>query len=836
MNTPVKVIAGTVLVVLFTGCALLQPRFRKSLDPQEGTVVLKGLSGKAFIRRDSMGVPFIEASNEDDLFLATGYAHASDRLWQMVTMKMTIQGRLSEISGKDTLPIDLFMRTLNVKSHVAEAMSELDPRSRRILKNYAEGVNAYIRSHQDLPAEFILARYRPEPWKDEDSLYIFAMLNLFLSFNFLEELDYLVVAQAIGYRKAAWLVPVYPDEPLPFDEAEKLASIPGQELLRLLARWKDIRGGLKKFIPLNVPASNNWALAPVKTRSRKSLLANDTHLVLAMPCQWLAVHLKCPGYEAAGVAVPGIPIITLGYNGKVAWGATMVTADSQDIFIEKLKEADGKTWYLYRNRWIPVEERTETIEIKGKKPYILPVRKTLHGVLLNSALEKMPYPAELPVQPVPMKSPYGLALRWAMEGIGVSLRGFYNLSRSRSVTEAGRAMKDIKSIYLNMVYADALTIAWQVTGAVPVRKKGRGLLPSPGWDGHYDWTGFLPCEKLPRRINPPAGYLATANNRTVGKDFPYNLSATWYHPDRADRLREALGPMKNATLEDMEKLQADRISPMALKARHVIFSGALAADIRKTIDSWKEGKRKRRALEALSFLDPSRFNGEMKESSAPAAVMGCFFHAFVHRTFLDELGPEKSTRWHSFIELNAISYSAPEDHLLQRDDSPFWDNITTGQKETKAHIIAESLAGAVELCEKKMGRDRRRWQWGKIHTYHWKHDISKATSLFNNYLNRGPFPAGGDVHTINVAGFMWGRNFDVWMIPAMRMLVDFGRDEPLYLVLSMGQSGNPSSPHYDDMLPLYLEVKNRSMPFSAEGIRRHYTRELRLLPGSRADN
>jgi len=582
------------------GCALLQPRFQRSVPAVDGTVRLPGLKGEASIRRDALGVPFIQASNEDDLFYAAGYAQASDRLWQMVIMKMTIQGRLSEITGPDMLPIDIFMRTLNVKSHVAVAMKELDARSKRILSGYARGVNAYIRAHPDLPPEFTLAKHRPEEWKEEDSLYIFAMLNLFLSFNFMEELNYLVISRKTGPRDAAWLFPVYPDEPPPFEETAKLDSLPQKELIKLLAGWTALRDRLRDRVPMNVPASNNWAVAPRKTRAGKTLLANDTHLVLAIPCPWLAMHLKCPTYQAAGVAVPGIPIVTLGYNGKIAWGATMVTADSQDIFIEKLKTADGGLRYLYRGEWLPVDERTEVIKIKGKDDYPLKVRTTRHGTLMNEALEKMPRKAELPVQPAPFSSSYGIALRWAMDGIGTTMNGFDGLSRSTTMDGARRAMAGIKSIYLNIVYGDANNIGWQVTGAVPVRKKGRGLLPSPGWDGEYDWTGFLPFEKLPYAVNPPEGDLATANNRTVEKNFPHTISATWYHPDRADRLREALGPMKKAGLEDMEKLQADRRSLMAVKVQRLLFDGPLSKDIAAAVASLKNGKDRKRAAAATT--------------------------------------------------------------------------------------------------------------------------------------------------------------------------------------------------------------------------------------------
>jgi len=200
----------------------------------------------------------------------------------------------------------------------------------------------------------------------------------------------------------------------------------------------------------------------------------------------------------------------------------------------------------------------------------------------------------------------------------------------------------------------------------------------------------------------------------------------------------------------------------------------------------------------------------------------------VRETFLDELGPENGPLWEAFVEINAISYSAVDDHLLQRDDSPFWDNIHTPDTETKAQIIAQSLQKAMALCEKEMGKDREQWQWGKLHTYHWRHEATKKTIFFHDYLNRGPYPAGGDSHTINMAASTPGKDFNVWLIPAMRFVVDFGKEEPARLITVPGESGNPSSPHYSDMVPYYLKGENHPLPFQKEAVEKQYNHVLLL--------
>jgi acyl-homoserine-lactone acylase len=230
------------------------------------------------------------------------------------------------------------------------------------------------------------------------------------------------------------------------------------------------------------------------------------------------------------------------------------------------------------------------------------------------------------------------------------------------------------------------------------------------------------------------------------------------------------------------------------------------------------------------MLTPDRFDATMRVDSAPAAVLGAFVHVFTRETFADELGPEDGLLWHAFVDVSASGYSALQDHLHQREKSPFWDNVGTPKKETKADILALSLARAIQLCRKRMGGDRDKWQWGLLHTYTWRHDITRQVPLLFDGLNRGPFPAGGDSSTPNVSGYYWGKDLDVFLIPILRMIVDFGSEEPLHMLTVPGQSGNPHSPHYADMIPLFLKGELHPMPFGAEAVRKQYSKVLVLSP------
>ena len=815
------------------GCFFVNYTLKRSVEAPEGVIEIPGLRDEVSIRRDGYGIPVVEAACEDDLFLATGYAMASDRLWQMVIMKMVAQGRLAEVVGPEALSTDYFMRSIGIKMYSDKAYEALADSEKRLLEQFSAGVNAYLRMHEHLPIEFDLTGYEPEPWRPEDSLSIFGLINFGLASNITEELAFLVMAEELGPRKAAYLFPVYPDEELPFREAEKLAGIELAGIGPLWSGWAETRRAIEDRVGLGGPASNNWAIAGARTASGRSIVANDTHLYLTMPSFWLIMHLKSPTYEAAGVMVPGIPLITLGFNGRIAWGATMVMGDNQDIFLEKIETRGGEPCAVYEDGCLPLGEREEVFRAKGEPPVVRPIRFTRHGTLLNQALEGLTSVPDWPGVPIPFESGYGLAYRWSMADGERSLTAFYRLGKAADMIEAREALALVDSIYLNIVHGDAGNIAWQATGRYPVRKSGTGHLPSPGWSGEFDWDGYLSFEDQPYSLNPAEGFIATANNRTVGRNAPHHLTSSWYGPERSDRIKELLGRLEGATYRDAMKMHADQYSLMAAKTQRLLFEGEPAAEIRAVIDSWADGDRKEMAKEALELLGPERFDCVMGAGSASAAVMGAFHHSFTRNVFLDELGPEGSLKWEIFLKDNFDSYAAPEDHLLVRSESPFFDDAGTPAVETKAEMMARSLADAYALCADRMGGNTERWKWGSLHTYTWRHPVSDVAPILRGIFNRGPFPAGGDMHTLNVTGYRWGGEFDVLFIPAMRMVVDYGLEEPAFLIIPGGQSGDPASPHYDDMIDPWRNVENNPLPFQAKNIEEQYRRVLILRPASR---
>ncbi|MGQ7958508.1 penicillin acylase family protein [Pseudomonas sp. SP16.1] len=836
-----RMLACLTLAASLTGLAgcqsLLNSRYADSVPPTRGVERIQGLAESASIRRNALGMPLIESGTFHDALFALGYVHAGDRLGQMVGMRLLAEGRLAEMAGPGVLEMDRFMRAVNLKRSAEALYAGASPRLKRFFEVYARGVNAYMfRYRERLPMDLVESGYRPAYWKPEDSVLLLCLLNFGLAVNLQEEIAALAMAQQVGADKLPWLLPIYPDEPLPFDEAQKLAGLDLKGQLPGLQAISRTAAQIAEQHMLGVAASNNWAIAPERTRGGKSLLANDTHLPLAMPSLWNFVQIRSPKYQAAGISLAGVPAVVAGYNGKLAWGMTMVMGDNQDLFLERVKREGGRLLYLADGQWLPARERQETFFIKGQRPIRETLYETRNGPLLNSVLGERKHA----LQPMRLESGHGLALKTTQFERDASLDAFFDLSRAQSVDQAFEAAREIRAMPLNILFADAQHIGWQVTGRYPNRREGRGLLPSPAWDGRYDWDGYAEPMLHPYDQDPPQGWLGTANQRSVQPGYGMQLSSSWFYPERAERIADLAGSGRHDG-RSMIAMQYDQHSPFVAKLQAMFADPGMQEPLRAAIAALPSGQRER-AEEALKRL--LAFDGRLAASSADAAIYGAFLHESARQIFLDELGPESNPAWQTLVQTANASYSAQADHLLGRADSPFWNDTRTPQAEDKPAILARSLAASIDLLEARLGRERNAWQWGKLHRYEW---ISDATRLaphmgasqraginaLKGYLDRGPYPAGGDHSTLNVSAYSWGQDFDTWLIPAMRIVVDFAAAEPLLGLNSSGQSGNPASAHYADGIEAWLKGGYMSFPFQPENLDKVYGNQRLLLMPAR---
>lgn len=780
-----------------------------TLPPTSGVQPLKGLAQNVSVRRNAMGMPLIESNSFHDALFTLGYVHASDRINQMVTLRLLAQGRLAEMSGASMLDADRYMRAVNLKKSAGELYKASSPRLKRFFEVYARGVNAYLFRYADkLPGDLAASGYKPEYWKPEDSALIFALLNFSQSANLPEEISSLVLAQTVTSDKLAWLTPSAPDENLPLAEADKLQGLKLNGQIPGLSELSNASQQLSALNLLGTTSSNNWAIAPQRSRSGKSLLASDSHGPLAAPSLWTFVQIRAPKYQAAGVTVAGLPMVLGGFNGKVAWSATSVLGDNQDLFLEKIRRQGNSLTYEVNGKWQPLGVRNETYFVKGQRPIREAVYETRHGALLNSA------------QAAAQGNGFGLALQTPSFTDDKSLDAFFDLTRAQNVERASDASREIRAIALNMVFADASNIGWQVTGRFPNRREGEGLLPSPGWEGRYDWDGYADPMLHPYDQDPAQGWLGTANQRVIPHGYGMQLSNSWAAPERGERLAELAGSGKHDG-RSVIAMQYDQTTTFAAKLKKIFEAPGMKQPLKQAIDALPEAERNK-AREAFTRL--MAFDGKLSPTSTDAAIYELFLQESMKQIFLDELGPESSPAWKAFIANGDLSYAAQADHLLGREDSPFWDDIRTPQKEDKAVILARSLAAAISAGDGQLGGDHRAWQWGKLHSYAWKNA--------NGQTVRGPLAAGGDHTTLNTAAFAWGQDFTTTRAPSMRFIVDFGQAEPLMGQNGTGQSGNPVSPNYLNGVDAWLKGQYIGLPMQPQNFDRVYGKtRLTLTPG-----
>lgn len=801
-------VAAAVAGVLgLSGCQTFNAQ--DSLVPTVGVQPLKGLAQNVSVRRNAMGMPLIESSSFHDALFTLGYVHASDRITQMVTLRLLAQGRLAEMSGAEMLDADRYMRAVNLKKSADELYKASSPRLKRFFEVYARGVNAYLFRYRDkLPADLAATGYKPEYWKPEDSALMFCLLNFSQSANLPEEIASLVLAQTVTTDKLPWLTPSAADEKLPEAEAEKLQGIKLNGTIPGLADVGKATAQLSELNVLSAASSNNWAIAPQRSRSGKSLLASDSHGPLGVPSMFSYVQIRAPKYQASGVTLAGLPMVLGGFNGKVAWSTASVMGDNQDLFLEKIRRQGNGLTYEAGGKWQPVIVRNETYFVKGQRPIREAVYETRHGPLLNSA------------QGTALGNGFGLALQTPSFADDKSLDAFFDLSRAQNVERASDASREIRAITLNLIFADASNIGWQVTGRYPNRREGEGLLPSPGWDGRYDWDGYADPMLHPYDQDPAQGWLGTANQRVIPHGYGMQLSNSWAAPERGERLAELAGAGKHDG-RSVIAMQYDQTTTFAAKLKQMFSAPGMAQPLKQAIEALPEADRGK-AREALSRL--MAFDGKLAPTSADAAIYALFLQESAKQIFLDELGPQSSPTWKAFIANGKLSYAAQADHLLGREDSPFWDDARTPQKEDKPAILARSLAAAITAGDSLLGGDHRAWQWGKLHRYEWKNTEGRTV--------RGPLAAGGDQTTLNMAAFAWGEDFNTTLAPAMRFIVDFGQAEPLMGQNGTGQSGNPASPHYLDSVDPWLKGQYMSLPMQSQNYDKVYgTKRLTLTPG-----
>jgi penicillin amidase len=730
-----------------------------ALPPQHAEIKLAGITKPVAIRRlEVNGIPTISGDNEHDAFFALGWVHAEDRLWQMDFQRRVASGRLSEVLGARTLEIDKLMRTLGLR-RVAEAnLARVSPEYRALLEAYADGVNAWIEHHRGpLPPEFLLLGYRPEPWRPVDSVLWGRLMALQLSDNYRSELARARIASVLTPAEMARLFPLDGGAgPTSLDSAA-LASV--TRLAGTLHSLGEIPGFTEGA------ASNAWVLAGSRTKSGKPILANDPHLGFSAPSLWYLARIETPTLTLAGATAAGVPAVLIGHNGQIGWGFTTTQSDTQDLFVERLVDRDH---YASPQGPLPFVTRTERIEVKGAETVEITVRETRHGPVLSDISSDAAAVAG---------SGYAVALAWpALREDDATVEAVLQMNRARNWSEFTEALRKFHSPQQNVFYADRDGHIGMIAPArVPIRASGDGRMPVEGWSGAHDWTGFIPFEQLPQRLDPGSGRIVNANNRIVPRSYPYLIAAEWEAPYRAQSIAEAVDRGFGDTAEKSEALQQSVLSVAARELLPLMTAFAPKDD------------RQREALRLLGSWD-----FQMHPERPEPLIFDAWILTLTEAVFADELG----TAFDDFLGWRADTLA----RTLASD--PAWcDDRRTAAVETCADQLLISLSEALDEITKRLGPDMARWRWGDLHRAQFAHPVFTSVPLLQRMFDRS-IEIGGDYYTVGraVPRIRGDTRFTAVHGAGVRVVLDLGDLDRSLFTLGPGESGNPLSRHYDDLL------------------------------------
>jgi penicillin amidase len=788
---------GAVAGVVGTGYYLL---FRRPLPKKSGSVTLQGLGAPVKVVRDDWGIPHITAETIHDVMFAQGYVHAQDRLWQMEFNRRLVAGRLSEILGEVSLPLDRWMRIIGMRRVAEKEASLISSATQAILQAYADGVNARI-GQGNLPVEFTLLRFRPEPWKVADSISWSKMMSWSLSVDWEAEIIRAQILAQAGPDVAAELDMLNcPDSPVIIPPDFDFSKI-GNEALKRAEAARKFTGPAAQ----NGVGSNNWVIAGSHTNTGMPLLANDMHLGLSIPSIWYENHLQAEDLHISGISFPGIPGIIAGHNQNVAWGFTNGFPDVQDLYMEHLKRTqDGRVLVEFKGEWLEAQVIEEVISIKGRQPVTEEVVITHHGPIINKLAPD--FSGEQP-----------LALQWVSLEPSNMFDAILKMNKAQNCAQFLEALRTWDSPAQNMVFADTQgNIAYKLPGKIPIRAKGDGRLPVPGWTGEYEWSGAIPFEALPYLVNPPGGFIATANNRVVGQNYPFHLSHAYCKGDRAQRIIELIQEEEKLSIADIQKMQFDQISVTARK--FALLVGQL--------------EPKDPELQIVTARLRS-WNGQLSPESPEASIYEVMCARLIQRLLKSKLGD--LAEYYAgkgitpVLAEGSIMGERSREWLEQILDTPHSPWFNLGKDESREEVLALTLRETVDELKKTLGPGMEDWRWGKLHTLVFSHPLGAVKPL-DRLFNRGPYPLGGDFDTVWATG---SSRVDLTKSsivgPPFRFIADLSNWENCLGLLTPGQSGQPSSPHYADNIQAWFTGEYHPMAFSPETVQKTAKDGLTLL-------
>ena len=740
---------------------------KSAIPSLTGSVQLRGLQATVKVFRDRYGIPHMKAESELDAFFAQGFVTAQDRLWHMEYDRRRGSGRWAEAVGESGVAQDKMMRRFRLEASAKADYQVMDPHTKDVFDAYAAGVNAFITSGDALPVEYRITRLEPEPWQPWDGLTAYKVRHISMGV-FESKVWRARMVREMGPEAAGKLFPGFEPGYLMILPPGSTSPGPLDEGLKELAEGA---AGLNHLNEMDT-GSNSWVLCGAETATGKPILAGDSHRALDTPSAYYQNQVACPEFDVVGLSFPGVPGFPhFGHNGRVSWSVTHTAADYQDLYVERFQ--DGK--YLYKDRWLEAETHDETIKVRDGTDVHTKVTVTQHGPVIAG------YPDQ----------GSGLAFKYtATERASTWPEILWRMLRVENSKELVDSMSGWVDPCNNLLFADIHgDMGYLCRGRIPIRSRVNGWLPVPGWTGEHEWEGDIPFDELPVSINPPEGYIATANNRPVGDDYPHYIAIDFTPEFRVRLVTEGLKSLHRPTAEDMEQVHAQRVSIPALAYLGVV----------KQIDP------KDAAIKAAKHLLLD-WNGEMNANQVQPTIYSAMRDAMLKEVLETNLTEKLAyDAWHP-ADRGLGSFSnrlkARLVAMIEQDDRSLLP-----EGDTWPTAVARALSKAVATLSERLGGDMGQWQWERVHQARPKHNLSAAFPELAELLDPPAIPSSGDGDTPLQGGYSPANPATVTSLSVARYSYDPSDWENSLWVVPLGSSGHPGSPHYADQSETWRQVK-----------------------------
>ena len=764
---------------------------KSKISKMDGRIDLPGLHKPVNVKRDKWGISHITAQDNHDLFFAQGFIHAQDRLWQMEVNRRTVNGTLSEIFGEIAVDTDRTTRTFGFKRVGLEDWNNASEELKDAINAYTTGINAFMHSSDTkYPIEFSLIKHTPSEWTPLDTTALSRFMMWQLSHGWYGELIRAQLIEAVGEEHAKELEIEYPtNNPTTLHKDIEFNKIVNGKL-------KKVKG---PFLNKSL-GSNSWVISGDKSETGMPILSNDMHLPVSTPSLWYQNHLKSNKINVTGVSIPGLPAVLVGHNDKIAWGMTLANTDAEDLFIEKIDPHDPSK-YEFKGKWKDLTVISEEIPVKDGDPVFEKIYISHHGPIISDVV-----PGAMDAIAV-----NSMALKTSR-----AFDGFFKLNLANNWDDFTLGIREIEAPQLNVTYADVDgNIGYWCSGKVPIRKKGNGMVPVPGWTGEYEWKGEVPFEEMPHAFNPDQGYIVTANNKIITDEFPHWLGSIWMNGYRARRIEDIINSKDKISIEDCKMMQMDVTSiPGSEFIEH--FRDIKMEDPDHRVD------------EALNIM--KNWDGQLTADSVGGTLYSVTRYMAVKNLYEPGLGPELTNRimtegmhplllhTHEFFGHDTVVLL----RMLKNPDS-WWIKHAGGKEK----LLKHSFNRAFEWIRERLGPNINNWSWGKIHSISFEH----AFTMENKSFDLGPYPVGGDADTPCQMSFRAQDPFGVssWA-PSWRQIVDMGDLSNSEAMFAPGNSGQIGSKFYSNLINSWLEGEFYPMFWTLGQIQANLSSELTLKP------